>query len=215
MPGITEAFFRSPELGEWTDSLAPGLILVVRESKSGRARKSWILRAVIDGKRRKIGLGVCGLAEARKRAAEARLAIHEGNDPSHRAKASQRASSRAFEAVRGMTFGDAVAQWRPRAPILRNPKSERIRERALDHHLAPIRGKALTAITPADLVGILVSLRPETAMRVYGVAKAVFEFGAVLLEPEGVNLRPPTDLAKLRALGWSPRSRRSHALCRR
>jgi integrase len=38
----------------------------------------------------------------------------------------------------------------------------------------------------------------------------VFEFGAVLLEPEGVNLRPPTDLAKLRALGWSPRSRRSH-----
>jgi hypothetical protein len=76
MPGITEAFFRSPELGEWTDSLAPGLILVVRESKSGRARKSWILRAVVDGKRRKIGLGVCGLAEARKRCAEARLAIH-------------------------------------------------------------------------------------------------------------------------------------------
>ena len=38
----------------------------------------------------------------------------------------------------------------------------------------------------------------------------MFEFGAALLEPEGVNLRPPTDLAKLRALGWSPRSRRSH-----
>ena len=47
-------------------------------------------------------------------------------------------------------------------------------------------------------------------MRVYSVAKAVFEFGAALLEPEGVNLRMPTDLAKLRALGWSPRSRRSH-----
>ena len=109
-----------------------------------------------------------------------------------------------------MTFGEAAAQWLPRAPKLRNPKSERIRERALDHHLAPIRDKALTAITPADLVEILVPLRPETALRVYGVAKAVFEFGAVLLEPEGVNLRPPTDLAKLRALGWSPRSRRSH-----
>ena len=47
-------------------------------------------------------------------------------------------------------------------------------------------------------------------MRVYSAAKGVFEFGAALLEPEGINLRVPTDLAKLRALGWSPRSRRSH-----
>ena len=106
-----------------------------------------------------------------------------------------------------MTFGEAATQWLPRAPKLRNPKSEQIRERSL-HHLAAIRDKALTAITPAHIVEILVPLRPETALRVYGVAKAVFQFGAVLLEPEGVNLRPPTDLAKLRALGWSPRSRR-------
>src|SRR6202030_147310 len=86
----------------------------------------------------------------------------------------------------------------------------RIRWRALNHHLAPIRDKALTAITPAEVVEILVPLRPETPRRVYGAAQSVFEFGAALLEPEGVNLRPPTDLAKLRALGWSPRSRRSH-----
>ena len=209
MPGITEAFFRSPKLGEHTDDLAPGLILVVRPSKTGRVRKSWILRAVIDGKRRKIGLGFCGLAEARRRAAEARQAIREGNDPGHRAKARQRASLRASEAVRGMTFAEAAAQWLPRAPKLRNPKSEQIRTRALDHHLTPIRDKALTAITPADLVAILAALKPETAMRVYGAAKAVFEFGAVLLEPEDVNIRLPTDLPKLRALGWSPRSRRS------
>ena len=109
-----------------------------------------------------------------------------------------------------MTFGEAAEQWLSRAPKLRHPKSDVIRRRALDHHLAPIRDKALTVITPAHIVGILVSLRPETALRVYGVAKAVFAFGAALLEPEGVNLRPPTDLAKLRALGWSPRSHRSH-----
>ena len=47
-------------------------------------------------------------------------------------------------------------------------------------------------------------------MRVYSAAKAVFEFGAALIEPEGGDLRPPTDLTKLRALGWAPRSRRSH-----
>ena len=210
MPGITEAFFRSPKLGEWTDDLAPGLILVVRPAKTGRVRKTWVLRVVIDGKRRKIGLGSCGLAEARRRVAEARQAIREGNDPSGRAKARERSALRASEARRSINFGEAAAQWLPRASKLRNPKSEQIRQRALDHHLAPIRDKALAAVTPADLVEILVRLRPETAIRVYGTAKSVFEFGAALLEPEGVNLRPPTDLAKLRALGWSPRSRRSH-----
>jgi integrase len=182
----------------------------VRSAKTGRVRKTWVLRIVVASKRRKIGLGSCGLAEARRRAAEARQAIREGNDPSARAKARERAALRATEARRSMTFGETAAQWLPRAPKQRNPKSEQIRQRALDQHLAPIRGKALTAVTPADLVGILVGLKPETAMRVYGAAKAVFEFGAALLEPEGVNLRPPTDLSKLRALGWSPRSRRSH-----
>jgi hypothetical protein len=104
---ITEAFFRSPEFGEWTDDLAPGLVLIVRPAKTGRLRKSWVLRTVIDGVRRKVGLGVCGLAEARKRAAEARQAIYDGNDPSPRAKARARASLRASETVRGMSFGKA------------------------------------------------------------------------------------------------------------
>ena len=104
MPGVTEAFFRSPKLGEWTDDLAPGLILVVRPAKTGRVRKSWILRAVVDGRRRKIGLGSCGLAEARRRAAEARQAIRE-DDPSSRAKARQRASLR-FRVKMGIDFID-------------------------------------------------------------------------------------------------------------
>ncbi len=210
MSGVTEAFFRSPTLGEHTDDLAPGLILVVRPSKTGRLRKSWILRVVVDSKRRKIGLGSCGLAEARRRAAEARQLIHEGKDPSHRAKVRQRASLFASNAILNLTFAEAAAQWLPRAPKPRNPKTVEIRQRALNHHLAPIHSKPLTTITPADLVQILAGLKPETAMRVYSAAKAVFEFGAALIEPEGGNLRPPTDLTKLRALGWAPRSRRSH-----
>ena len=201
---ITEAFFRSPPLGEHTDDLTPGLILVVRTAKSGRKRKSWMVRVVVDGKRTKIGF-TCGLAEARQRAPAIRQALIEGKDISRRAKAGQRAAL----AVRTMTFGEAAAQWAPRAPKLRNPKSERIRSLALGLHLAPIRDKALTVITPAHIVEILVSLSPETALRVYGVAKAVFEFGAALLEPEGVNIRSPTDVAKLRALGWVRRSSRT------
>jgi integrase len=207
MSGVTEAFFRSPKLGEWTDDIASGLILVVRQAKTGRLRKSWILRVAIDGKRRKIGLGVCGLAEARRRAAEARQDIREGNDPSHRAKTRQRAAARASEAARIMTFGEAVKRWSLTAPTYKNEKSALIRERAIDH-LGPIHAKPLTAVAPADLVRILSSLQPETALRVYTVAKAVFEYGSVLLESEGIILNTPIALSKLRALGWSPRSRR-------
>jgi hypothetical protein len=95
-------------------------------------------------------------------------------------------------------------------PRTKPPGVDRVnRERALDH-LAPIHAKALTAVTPADLAEILHGLKPETAIRARRLAGAVFDFGAVLLEPEGVILRSPADLARLRALGWSPRSRRSH-----
>ena len=202
---ITTAFFDNPKIGEHTDDLTPNLILVVRAAKTGRKRKSWQVRVVVDGKRRKAGF-TCGLAEARKRAPDVLQALLEGNDLNRRAKALQRASL----AVRGMTFGEAAAQWLPRAPKLRSPVSVSIRARALSTHLAPICDQPLTAITPAHMVEILVRLRPETALRVYTTAKAVFAFGAALLEPEGVDLRLPTDLAKLRALGWSPRSVRSH-----
>jgi integrase len=108
-----------------------------------------------------------------------------------------------------MTFAEAAERWLPKALKLKNPKSELIRLRAIDH-LAPISAKPLTAVVPADLAEILRARKPETAIRVYSVAKAVFEFGAALLEPEGVVLRLPTDLMRLRALGWSPRSRKSH-----
>jgi integrase len=108
-----------------------------------------------------------------------------------------------------MTFAEAAERWLPKAPKLKNPKSQLIRERALEH-LAPIHAKTLTSLAPADVVEILHTLNPETALRVYGVGKGVFAFGAVLLEAQNIILRSPFDLARLRALGWSPRSRKSH-----
>jgi integrase len=205
---ITEAFFRSPKVGEWTDD--DGLMLIVRPSaKGGKFRKTWILRTTVDGRRRKIGLGSCGLKEAREEAEKARKDLRKGKDPSPRAKALQQASAASSDAIRAMTFAEAAERWRLKAPKLKSPKSEIIRELSL-RNLAPIHAKALTAITPADLAEILHGLKPEMAVRAYGVAKRVFAFGAVLLEPEGVILRSPADLARLRALGWTPRSRRSH-----
>jgi integrase len=206
---ITEAFFRSPKVGEWTDD--DGLMLIVRPAArpGDKPRKTWILRLTVDGKRRKIGLGSCGLGEARKEAEKARQDLREGKDPSPRAKARQRAAEAVSDAIRTMTFGEAADRWLPKAPALKNAKSELIRERSIEH-LSPISAKPLTSITPADLAEILHGLAPETAIRVYSAAKSVFAFGAVLLEPEGDMLRSPADLARLRALGWSPRSRRAH-----
>ena len=54
--------------------------------------KSWLFRYMIDGVPRKMGLGALhtvSLAEARKRAAEARLQVHDRLDPIDQRKASR------------------------------------------------------------------------------------------------------------------------------
>ena len=67
--------------------------------------KAWVFRYMVDGRARKMGLGplhTISLAEARKRAAEARLRVHDGIDPIDDHKA-QRARKR-LEAAKAMTF---------------------------------------------------------------------------------------------------------------
>jgi hypothetical protein len=57
-------------VGEHTDPDTDGLIMLVRPGARG-VRRSWIYRAVIGGRRQKLGLGpypAIGLAEARKEA---------------------------------------------------------------------------------------------------------------------------------------------------
>ena len=74
MPNLTDLDVRNAKPGEHTD--ADGLILVVRPSRSsGKPRRSWVLRLVTGGRRRKLGLGVypsVSLAQARQKAQEAR-----------------------------------------------------------------------------------------------------------------------------------------------
>ena len=74
--------------------------------------KAWLFRYMIDGKARKMGLGAIhtvSLAEARKRAAEARLKVHDGIDPiQEREKARIRQK---IEAARAMTFKQCVDRY--------------------------------------------------------------------------------------------------------
>ena len=68
--------FREP--GRYGDG--GGLYLVIRPTGS----KSWVQRAVVDGRRRDIGVGgypTISLAKARERAAANRTAVADGKDP--------------------------------------------------------------------------------------------------------------------------------------
>ena len=70
MPNLTDVDVRNAKKGEHTDG--DGLILVVRASRfGGKRRRSWVLRIVDGGRRRKLGLGVypsVSLAQARQKA---------------------------------------------------------------------------------------------------------------------------------------------------
>ena len=131
MPNLTDVDVRNAKEGEHTDG--DGLILVVRASRSGgKPRRSWVLRIVDGGRRRKLGLGVypsVSLAQARQKAQDARRELAEGNDPSITAK--RRAAI--LEAARTLTLGKAIDDYLAKAaPAYKNVTSVRIRERAFE-----------------------------------------------------------------------------------
>jgi Arm DNA-binding domain len=67
--------------------------------------KAWVFRYMIEGRPRKMGLGplhTVSLAEARKRAAEARIKVLDGVDPIENKRA-KRAHAK-LEAAKAMTF---------------------------------------------------------------------------------------------------------------
>jgi Arm DNA-binding domain len=152
MPTLTDIDVRTAKSGEHTDG--DGLILVVRASRSGaKPRRSWVLRIVAGGRRRKLGLGVypfIGLAEARRKAQDARRALAAGIDPSITAKRRMAL----LETAPTLTFGKAIDNSLAVARPYKNPTSVAIRERALRVHFAPLHSRDVTTITAADVAGI-------------------------------------------------------------
>jgi hypothetical protein len=97
---LTDKFVRSAPEGEHTDEIQRGLILLVRPSTSKsrprELRRSWVLRAVHGGKRKRIGLGrypAASLAVAREKAAEAIRQLEKGQDPTRKGRARLQADS--------------------------------------------------------------------------------------------------------------------------
>ena len=205
MPTLTDVDVRSAREGEHTDG--DGLILVVRGSRSGgKSRRSWVLRIVASGRRRKLGLGAypaVSLAQARQKAQDARRKLAEGDDPSVTAERRKAI----LEAARSLTLSAAIDDYLIKAaPTFKNAKSTTIRERALRVHFAPLHSRDVASIMVADVAGILRTLKPETAKKAHAAIRSVFDYAAVKLEPYGVTVTNPADPRRLRSLGWSPKS---------
>ena len=140
-------------------------------SKAGR--KSWVLRIMIDGRRRDMGLGgfpSVSLARAREKAADSRAAIAEGRDP----LAEKRAPAMP-------TFGEAArAVHEANKPRWRNARHIASWMQTLERHAMPTLGNTpLDRIDRGDVLGVLTPIwttRPETARRVRQRMRTVFRW---------------------------------------
>jgi integrase len=136
--------------------------------------RCWVLRVMIGGKRRDMGLGGfpdVPLADARRKAREAREAIEKGRDPIEERKAAKAAL--AAGAGRVLTFEQAVKDYlRAHEGAWKNPKHLAAWKHTLDTYANPAIGKL--AVGDIETTHILNLLRPiwsektETAKRLRG-----------------------------------------------
>ena len=158
--------------------------------KGGR---TWILRMLVGGRRRDIGLGgfpTVTLAQAREKAREARDKVERGIDPVEERKA---AKARLIEAQRkGMLFGEAVDKaLAAKLDAFRNEKHRAQWRSTLDNYAIPHIGG--TPVGEIDTAAVLRCLQPiwatktETASRLRGRIEAVLSWATVAGHRTGDN----------------------------
>src|SRR3954452_19940802 len=148
-----------------------GLYLVVDPSGA----KRWVLRTVVRGKRRDIGLGGLGLvplAEAREKAVVYRRMAREGGDPlAERRKA--RAVIPTFAEAAERVHAEHKAAWR-------NPKHAQQWINTLRQYAFPVVGeRRVDHIATPDVLNVLGPIwlaKPETARRVRQRVGAVLDW---------------------------------------
>lgn len=158
-----------------------GLYLQVLDSGA----RTWVLRVMIAGRRRDMGLGGfpdVTLAQARDKARHARAQIDQGVDPIE-ARREQRSSLRAKTAA-ARTFKECAAAYiEAKAPEWRNPKHEQQWTNTLEQYAFPVMGEML--VRDVELPHVMRVLEPiwrtktETAKRLRGRLEAVLDWAAV------------------------------------
>lgn len=163
----------------------PGLYLQI----VGNAR-TWILRTLVAGKRREIGLGSCGdvsLADARDKARVMRSKVADGIDP-----LAERRKARAALLITGMTFQEAAKRlMESKAAGWKNAKHRAQWSATLATYAYPSIGKLpVDAIEIAHITSILSPIwttKTETAKRLQGRMEAVLAWATVSGYRKGDN----------------------------
>lgn len=162
---------------------ADGNGLYLQVGKTGG--KSWLLRFMLNGKAREMGLGALAdvsLSEAREKAAEARKLLSAKRDPLEARKAAERAA--ALEAARSMTFKGAAERYiAAHRAAWRNVKHVAQWTATLETYAYPVFGDLPVADVDTGLVLRVLepiwTQKPETASRVRGRIEAVLDWARV------------------------------------
>jgi len=155
--------------------------------------KSWLLRYMLNGKSREMGLGpvsVVPLAEAREKAAGARRLVKSGTDPLE-ARQIEKAKAEA-EVVRGMTFAQcAEAFIAAHEATWRNAKHRQQWTNTLATYAGPVFGTLpVAAVDLALVMRVLEPIwreKPETASRLRGRIEQVLDWATVRGYRQGEN----------------------------
>ena len=166
-----------------------GLLLQITHSGA----RSWILRTLVGGKRREIGLGgypEISLAVARERARTTKGSVRNGDDPVEQRKAARIALQ--TQQQRGLSFSDAVEKYLVNKQAeFRNEKHRKQWRSTLDTYAKPVIGHMLVAdIDVHDIVRTLEPIwttKTETASRLRGRIEGVLAWATVKGHRSGDN----------------------------
>ncbi|MGC2854151.1 tyrosine-type recombinase/integrase [Novispirillum sp. DQ9] len=170
---------------------ADGNGLYLQVGKTGG--KAWLLRYMLNGKAREMGLGALAdvsLSEAREKASEARKLLSAGRDPLEARKEERQAA--ALEAAKAISFkGAAEAYITAHRAGWRNAKHAAQWSATLETYAFPVIGELPVADVDTGLVlRVLEPIwteKPETASRVRGRIEAVLDWARVRGYRDGPN----------------------------
>jgi integrase len=197
---LSDRSVRSKRAGFHADG--GGLYLQVTPSGA----RSWILRTLVHGKRRDIGLGgwpVVPLAEARDKALAFRKVARGGGDPIAE-RDREKASALTFEAAARKVYEAHLPTWK-------NDKHAEQWINTLEQYAFPALGtKSVGLVDQADVLKALAPIwidKPETARRVRQRIRAVMDWA---LASGHRTARNPVEGIE-RALPKQPRAKGHHA----
>lgn len=168
------------EPGRYADG--NGLYLYVDPSGA----KRWVLRTVIQGRRRDLGLGglaFVSLAEAREKSAGYRKLAREGGDPLLEKRKARRAVP-TFEAAARAVHGEHAPGWR-------NPKHAAQWLSTLEQYAFPVIGAhRVDQLDTPEILRVLAPIwltKPETARRVRQRIRTVLDWAKAAGHRSGEN----------------------------